>query len=362
LGRARRPPLIGIASGEYSIEPVATIQSLSTAGIFRTSQDANVKRAISATPPIPATGPRSSAMHRFSLHLRKHLVPYVLILPSLVFLAAVEFYPLWVGLKEAFQYHNRVQPWATQYIGLDNFRDALGDHNVRMALRTSFVMVVGIVGGSYLLGLIAGVLLNQHIRLRGVYRSIILIPWIIPPVVSFISWQWMLNDQSGIINQVLIRLGLVDKFHPVVWLADSRLALLSIIVVGTWSRFPFLMITVLAALSSIPDDINEAAALDGAGAIQRFRDITFPLILPVSIIATLLQAIWTFNDFALAFVLTGGGPANSTTPLILLAYREAFQRFNIGYGTSLAVISMVLMLILGAFYLRLNAKQQDMYA
>lgn len=321
-----------------------------------------MKSVLPSSHPVSTPGHEATKPARPLLHVRRYLVPYMLILPSVLFLAFVEFYPLWIGLQEAFKYHNRVQPWATQFIGLDNFRTALRDHNVLIALRTSFIMVGGIVSGSYLLGLIAGVLLNQHIRLRGVYRSIILIPWIIPPVVSFISWQWMLNDQSGIVNQVLIRIGLVDKYDPIVWLGDSRLALISLIVVGTWSRFPFLMITVLAALSAIPDDISEAAELDGAGPLERFRDITFPLILPVSIIATLLQSIWTFNDFSLAFVLTGGGPANATTPLILLAYREAFQRYNIGYGTSLAVISMVLMLTLGAFYLRLNAKQQDMYA
>ena len=299
---------------------------------------------------------------RLLAHVRKHSLPYLLILPSVLFLAAVEFYPLYTGLLESLKYHNRVQPWATQYVGLDNFKDALQDRDVLRALRTSFVMVFGIVGSSYLLGLVAALLLNQHIQLRGVYRALILLPWIIPPVVSFISWQWMLNDQSGIINRTLIRLNLIDKYEPIIWLADPQLALLSIIVVGTWSRFPFLMITILAALSAIPEDISDAAALDGANPLQRFRDITFPLILPVSIISTLLQAIWTFNDFALSFVLTGGGPANATTPLILLAYREAFQRYNIGYGTALAVISMILMLILGALYLRLQARSQNIYA
>lgn len=308
--------------------------------------------------PIPAT----TRGQRLRGHIRKHSLPYLLILPSILFLAAVEFYPLYTGLLESLKYHNRVQPWATEYVGLDNFVDAFRDSDVRRALRTSFVMVFGIVGSSYLLGLVAALLLNQHIRLRGVYRALILLPWIIPPVVSFISWQWMLNDQSGIINQTLIRLNLIDQYEPIIWLADPQLALLSVIVVGTWSRFPFLMIAILAALSAIPDDIADAAALDGANPLQRFRDITFPLILPVSIISTLLQAIWTFNDFALTFVLTGGGPASATTPLILLAYREAFQRYNIGYGTALAVISMVLMLILGAFYLRLQARAQDTYA
>jgi multiple sugar transport system permease protein len=219
-------------------------------------------------------------------------------------------------------------------------------------------MVFGIVALSYALGLLAAVLLNQKLRGKGIYRALILVPWIIPPVVAYISWQWMLNDQSGAINLALMRLGLTNPIDPIIWLADPNLAMVSIVTVGSWSRFPFMMITMLAALSAISDEVLEAAALDGANRWQRFRDITLPLILPVSVIATLLQAIWTFNDFALPFVLTGGGPANATTTLVLLAYKEAFRQFNIGYGTSLAVISMVLMLALGTVYLRLQSRQE----
>jgi multiple sugar transport system permease protein len=287
-------------------------------------------------------------------------IPYLLILPSLIFLAAIEFYPLAVGISEAFKYHNRVQPWATQFIGLGNFVQAFQSFDVRQALRTSFVMVGGIVAFSYLLGLIAGLLLNQKLRGRSIYRALLLVPWIAPPIVAYISWQWMLNDQLGTINRYLIRFGLVDPFDPIIWRADPDLAMLSVIVVGTWFRCPFMMITVLAALAAIPDELLVAAALDGANALQRFRDVTLPLIMPVSIIAILLQAIWAFNDFPLTFVLTGGGPANATTPLILMAYREAFQRFNIGYGTALAVISMVIMLAVGTVYLRLQSRQEAM--
>ncbi len=165
-------------------------------------------------------------------------------------------------------------------------------------------------------------------------------------------------ERFGIVNRILYQLGLVGEIDRVYFLGDPNLALVSVITVGTWFRFPFMMITVLAALSAIPDDLYEAASLDGATRLQAFRDITLPLIVPVSIIATLLQAIWTFNDFGLTYVLTGGGPANATLTLILYAYREAFQRPNIGYGTSLAIISMVLMLGLGAIYLRLQSRQE----
>ena len=303
----------------------------------------------------PQPAPRSSWQGRLRQYWRLNGLAYWLILPALLFLLAIEFVPLVTGLKESLYYHNRVQPWLTHFVGLGNFVQAFQDWDVWVSLKTSVVMVVGIVGLSYALGLLAGVLLNQKLRLSGVYRALILVPWVVPFVVSFISWQWMLNDQTGIINQVLLQLHIVNK--PILWLATPNLALLSVIVVGVWQQFPFLMITVLAALSSISDDVNEAASIDGANRWQTFRYITFPLILPVSIIATLLQAIWTFNNFGLPFVLTGGGPANATTPLILLAYKEAFQHFDIGYGTTLAVISMVLMLALGAVYLRLQAAQ-----
>ena len=302
--------------------------------------------------------PETTQGDRVRAHLRKHALPYLLILPSIAFLAAIEFYPLGVGIVEGFKYHNRVQPWATRYNGLDNFRQAFESHDVRLALRNSIVIVGGIVACSYLLGLIAGLILHQpRLRFRNMYRALILIPWVTPPIGAYISWQWMLND-FGIVNRVLYQLGFVSEIEPIIFLGEPNLAVASVIMVGTWFRFPFMMITVLAALSAIPDDLYEAAALDGAGRIQAFRDITLPLIVPVSIIATLLQAIWTFNDFGLTYVLTGGGPANATLTLILHAYREAFQRPNIGYGTSLAIISMVLMLCLGAVYLRLQSRQE----
>ena len=303
----------------------------------------------------PQPAPRSSWQGRLRQYWRLNGLAYWLILPALLFLLAIEFVPLVTGLKESLYYHNRVQPWLTHFVGLGNFVQAFQDWDVWVSLKTSVVMVVGIVGLSYALGLLAGVLLNQKLRLSGVYRALILVPWVVPFVVSFISWQWMLNDQTGIINQVLLQLHIINK--PILWLANPNLALLSVIVVGVWQQFPFLMITVLAALSSISDEVNEAASIDGANRWQTFRYVTFPLILPISIIATLLQSIWTFNNFGLPFVLTGGGPANATTPLILLAYKEAFQHFDIGYGTTLAVISMVLMLALGAVYLRLQAAQ-----
>ncbi len=309
----------------------------------------------------PSSRPRALAgwQQRVRRHLLQNRFAYVLILPSVILIAAIYFYPVGSGIWQSFHNFNRVKPWAYKFIGIQNYITALGTHQVWVALRTSAIWTIGGVGFSYLLGLICALLLNDKFRLRGVYRAILLLPWIVPPVVSGTSMLWMFNDQTGLVNRLLRNLHLIDQ--PIYWLSKPNLAMFAVITVHVWRSFPFMMITILSALSSIPDDIYEAGRIDGASSWQLFRYITFPLILPVSIITMVLSSIWTFNDFGTIWVMTGGGPANATTTLIILSYKEAFQRFNVGYGTSLAVIAMILMLAIGALYLRLQARQQDMW-
>jgi ABC-type sugar transport system permease subunit len=283
----------------------------------------------------------------------------MLITPSVLMIALIYFYPMLSGFWHSLHYFSRVQPWAYRFTGLENYLTALRTHDFWVALRTSVIWTIGGVGLSYVVGLIAALLLNDRFRGRGIYRSVLLLPWVVPPVVAGTSWMWMYADQDGIINRTLRGLGIISK--PIYWLSVPHLAMISAIIVYVWRNFPFMMITLLAALSSIPDDIYEAGRIDGASSWQLFRYITFPLIVPISVIATVLGSIWCFNDFGTIFVLTGGGPASATTTLIIQAYKEAFQRYNVGYGTSLAMIAMVLMLVVGAFYLRLQARQRDIW-
>ena len=296
---------------------------------------------------------------RFRRHWLQNRLAYLLILPSILLVSLIYFYPVISGFWQSLHNFNRVQPWAYRFIGLDNYLKAFRTHQTWVALRTSVVWTLGCVGGSYLLGLIAALLLNEKFRLRGIYRALLLLPWVVPPVVSGTSWMFMFNDQNGLVNQTLRGLNLIDQ--PIYWLSRPSTAMVAVIVAYVWRSFPFMMITVLSALSGIPDDIYEAGRIDGASTWQLFRYITFPLILPVSVIATVLASIWAFNDFGTIWVMTGGGPANATTTFIILAFKEAFHRFNVGYGTSLAVIAMMLMLVVGSFYLRLQARQQDTF-
>jgi ABC-type sugar transport system permease subunit len=302
---------------------------------------------------------RGSRRERFRRHMLHNRLAYLLMLPSVILILLIYFYPLGSGLWQSLHNFNRVKPWAYRFIGLSNYATALGQHQFWLALRTSAIWTIGGVALSYLLGLICALLLNERFKLRGIYRAILLLPWVVPGVVSGTGWLWMFNDQIGMINRSLRALGIIDQ--PIFWLAKPHLAMTAVITVHVWQAFPFMMITILSALSGIPDDIYEAGRIDGASSWQLFRYITFPLILPVSVIATLLSSIWTFNDFGTIWVMTGGGPANATTTLIIQAYKEAFQRFNVGYGTALAVIAMILMLGVGAVYLRLQARFQDMW-
>lgn len=291
-------------------------------------------------------------------HWKQNQLAYALITPSLIMVLLIYFYPMLNGFWQSLHYYSRIQPWAYRFTGLENYITAFNTHDFWLALRTSAIWTIGGVLSSYTLGLIAALMLNGEFRGRGLYRSILLLPWVVPPVVAGTSWMWMYADQDGIINRTLRDLGVIAR--PIYWLSVPHLAMIAVIIVHVWRTFPFMMITVLAALSSIPDDIYEAGRIDGASNWQLYRYITFPLIFPISITAMVLSSIWTFNDFGTIFVLTGGGPAGATTTLIIQSYKEAFQRYNVGYGTSLAVIAMILMMGIAVVYLRLQSRERDM--
>ena len=308
---------------------------------------------------INAGARRAPRQERIRRHLLKNRLAYLLLLPSLILVLLIYIYPVASGIWQSLHNFNRVKPWAYRFIGIDNYVTALQQYQFWVALRVSVIWTVGGVFLSYLLGLLCALLLNEKFALRGFYRTILLLPWVIPGVVSSTGWLWLFNAEIGIFNRVLRGMGVIDQ--PIYWLAKPGLAMGSVIAVHVWQAFPFMMITILAALSNIPDDVYEAGRIDGGSPLQLFRFITFPLIVPASVIATLLSSITTFNDFGTIWIMTGGGPANATTTIIIQSYKEAFQRFNVGFGTALAVIAMILMLGVGALYLRLQARYQDIY-
>jgi multiple sugar transport system permease protein len=281
-------------------------------------------------------------------HFNKQGVGYLFLLPSVFLILLVSIYPLGHGIYLSLTDYNLLRFRNVKFIGLDNvIKIFTDDIEFREVLGFTFTYTIGVVVGTYLFGLLVALLLNRSFHFRGVFRALILIPWIIPPVVGAMVWSWSLN-MYGIINTILLKLHLVNS--PVPFLAKPTLARLTVICTGIWKSFPIMSLMLLAGLQSIPDELYQAAQIDGASKIQTFFRITLPLIKNISVIATTLMAIWTYNNFENIFLLTYGGPARKTTVLSIYSYWQAFTRNQIGYAAAIAVVMMVFLVVLSIFY------------
>ncbi len=204
--------------------------------------------------------------------------------------------------------------------------------------------------GSYLLGLGLALLLIKNFPLRGLFRVLLIIPWILSSIVTIVSWRWMIQDQHGTINVLL------SWFHlgPIFFLSSTKWAVVSVIVIKIWRSFPFMMISLIAALQTIDTSLYEAARIDGAGRWDAFRYVTFPGIQNISIILWILMTIWSVNDFETPWLLTQGGPSNATESLMILAYKDTFARNTVGAGSAVAFISLIILMILAIVMMRLR--------
>jgi multiple sugar transport system permease protein len=198
------------------------------------------------------------------------------------------------------------------------------------------------VAGEYALGLASAVALAQPIKGRTVFRALIIIPWVIPIVVAGLPWTWMLTPDYGVINLWIVKLGLLAK--PNYWLGNLNTALLTVALVNIWRSFPFYTLSLLAALMSVPTDVLESAAMDGAGPFRRFVYIVMPYLKAVSLTLIFIHIIWTAINFDFIWVMTQGGPLNSSETLPILIYRYSFEYFDVGAASALASMTMGLML------------------
>ncbi len=277
-------------------------------------------------------------------------IAYFLILPALVLITLLDLYPVIEAVVVSLQSQNIMRPNPDGWVGLAHYRRALFDEpTFWSSLWRTCVWTAGSVAGAYLLALGLALLLNMQVRARAFFRAILLIPWVMPEVSTALIWKWLYGDQFGVLNFLLLRAGLVDM--PVQWLADPNTAMMSVIAVQIWKLYPVMFIVLLAALLNVPKELSEAATIDGATPLQRFRFITFPFIRSTSIVITLLASIWTFHSFDLVYLLTGGGPASATKILPVLIYDKAFWGLEIGYASALGVLMLVCLLIISVFYL-----------
>ena len=239
------------------------------------------------------------------------------------------------------------------FVGLQNFADVWQDSIFRVAVWNTCLYTFVATVFKLVLGLWLAVLLNRHFRGKALTRAFILLPFIIPTVLSTLAWKWMFDPTFSVINWGLLRLGLIHA--RINWLGDPNLALISVIIVNIWRGLPFYAITLLAGLQTISPELHEAAAIDGARAWQRFRHVTWPLLLPVTLVVTLFSVIQTFADFQLVYVLTGGGPANATQLFATYAYQIGIGTGLLSQGAtiSLAVFPVLLLVVIfQLFYIR----------
>jgi ABC-type sugar transport system permease subunit len=280
---------------------------------------------------------------------RRHgvdLLPYLLLIPSIALIVVIILYPLATGVYYSLNEGSLLR--LDGFIGLANYRNLLAMSDFRHALWFSALFAACSVAGSYLMGLGLALLLNQDIPGRAFFRVALLLPWVIPSIVSIASWRWLIADQNGLVNQALNLVGL----GPIFFLSTGDWAMFSVIMIKIWRSFPFMMVSCLAALQSIDRDMYEAARIDGAGRWQSFRDITMPQIFGISVVMWILMTIWSVNDFETPWLLTQGGPSNATENLIVLAYKYTFTRNDVGIGSAIAVVSMIILMALALLLLR----------
>ena len=275
---------------------------------------------------------------------------YMLILPSLILLTLLKGVPMVEAVIISMQNQNMIRPNPTAFVGFKHYYRALFEEpELWLTLMRTVTWTLGSVAGAYVVGLALAVLLNMEIKGRAFFRALFLVPWVIPDVATALLWKWLYADEYGVINFALRKIGLIEQ--PVLWLADPKMAMTSVIFVQIWKLTPVMFIVLLAALQSVPKELYEAANIDGASASQRFWNVTLPLIRPTSVVITLLASIWTFQSFDIIYLLTGGGPADATKILPTLIYLKAFWASDMGYAAAVGVLMLLCLVMLSVAYL-----------
>ncbi len=278
--------------------------------------------------------------------------PLMLLVPSLVLVAAVVLYPTLWGMALSVREMRLTRPdLGTGFVGLRHYVTMLSDPVFRLALVNTFIWVAAAVLLELMLGMVAALALDRGLRGTRWMGVAILLPWFLPSVVVGNMWALMLDSRLGVINDLLVRVGLLAQYKA--WFADPATALGAAILVEVWRSYPFFALLLLAGLKGIPDELYDAAKVDGAGPARRFRHVTLPMLRVVLAAAIVLRVIGLVNAPDMILILTNGGPAYSTEVLSLYAFTKAYQEFDFGYASALAVVLFLLVGVFAAIYVRL---------
>jgi len=277
--------------------------------------------------------------------LRDKTLGYLFLLPAILIILGLVAYPFANAIIMTFQQKTAGAPG--RWIGLGNYRELLSSEVFLRTVFNTFVYTGVGVGLKFLIGLSMALVLNQERFWNNAFRAFLLIPWAVPTVITALNWRWIYDDASGLINNILVRLELIDE--TISWLSDPHLAMLSVIVVVVWQGTPFFTMAFLAGLQSIPKELYEAAEIDGASILQQFWYITIARLRPIFITAFMLSTIWTSSSVNFVYILTNGGPADRTQIFPTLSYNLALggaQRLGMGATVSLFFFPLLVILII----------------
>ncbi|MDY0094796.1 MAG: sugar ABC transporter permease [Candidatus Vecturithrix sp.] len=283
---------------------------------------------------------------------RQTVIGYLFVLPLLLWLAGTILYPLFSTVYLSLL-NIKIIGSSGNFVGLENYLRILKSSQFWNASWRSLLWVVGNALLQTLLAFAIALILQQQFRGRNVVRIWVILPWIVPTVVVVVIWRWLLTASGGIINYLLLAFKLVNQ--PIGFFSTGRQAFLSVIAINSWRWFPFVTVILLAALVRIPNELYEAAGVDGASRWQKFLHITLPGLQPVLFVMGLVGTLLSFNVFDIIWLLTGGGPASGTTTLPVLIYDTAFKKYRLSQAAAMSVIVGMFLLVFAVLFIRYMA-------
>lgn len=295
---------------------------------------------------------------RFKIR-QDYLLGYLLILPAAIIIGVVLIYPTLFNFGISVQEWSWSTPFAAPkpFVGLDNFLRLFGEKRFWNAVQVSLTYLGFGLLLQYILGMGLALLLNQQVRGQRIFRTIFIIPMVLAPIVVGIQWRYLLSGNFGVLNYLITRIGL----QPPSWLSDPKLTLGVVILVDTWMWLPFVALILLAGLQQIPKEVYEAAEVDGANSVQKFRSITLPAIVPTTITVLLMRGTEIFRAFDVVYVMTGGGPGRTTEVLGLMLYKTAFSEGNLGVAAALAIVIGVVGMAIGFSFIRMIRTDRSLF-
>lgn len=281
------------------------------------------------------------------------------VIPTLALLLVLVYFPLFKGLVTAFRHYNLFDLSDTSYVGFDNFKAVINDRTFSFAqifLNTMAWIFVSLIL-QFVLGFALALLLRKPFKGRGIYSGLVFYTWALSGFAIGLLWSWIFNGQFGLANDILMRLRIIEE--PIGFLSDPRYSMMSVITVNVWYGIPFFGIMLLAALQSVPEELYEAATIDGAGAVARFFKVTIPFVAPVIVSTTLLRMMWIMNFPEIIFGMTNGGPANATNILATQMLFKIYKEYDYGQASAISFIIMAVLFAYSLLYLSATSRKES---